>query len=207
MNCTERMLFAWLGIWANDELPNAELAGAAHWTMLNRLSTSSRRSPLTPPGLHLLAHRKLKLVRHGDRTSGSVRGALPNWFAGMAERGLVQVQVVVGVLADAIRDVAGGQDVLAGDDVGPRRRPNRNCRPVMSWLTPIGNPLWSVKHRRDRPAAEDAIAPHAVRQEPLAFAERQLHRRRHVNLCGESSRLRPYSELGVVVGDEPGTTS
>ena len=42
MNCTIRMLFAWFVIWPNDELPNAELAGAAHCTMLNMFSTSMR---------------------------------------------------------------------------------------------------------------------------------------------------------------------
>ncbi|MGH7487898.1 MAG: hypothetical protein ACREMY_20200 [bacterium] len=33
VNCTIRMLFAWLLIWPNAELLKCELVGAAHWTI------------------------------------------------------------------------------------------------------------------------------------------------------------------------------
>src|SRR5690242_15445080 len=82
VNCTILMLFAWLLIWPNDEFPNDELAGAAHCTMLNMLSTSTRSDAEVPPPVRtcLLTPRST-LFRQGDSTPSSIRGALPNWFA------------------------------------------------------------------------------------------------------------------------------
>ena len=58
-----RMLFAWLVIWPNDELPNAELAGAAHCTMLNMLSTSRRTdAAVRAAGPDVLADRQVDVV-------------------------------------------------------------------------------------------------------------------------------------------------
>ena len=72
------MLFAWLLIWPNAELPNAELAGAAHWTMLNMFSTSRRMVvDVWPPVRTFLPTDRSTLLRHGEQTPGSVRGALP----------------------------------------------------------------------------------------------------------------------------------
>ena len=80
------MLFAWLLIWPNAELPNTELAGAAHWTMLNMLSTSSRMFRLVwPPVFTVLATDRSKLSRQGDSTPGSARGALPKVFSAEVE--------------------------------------------------------------------------------------------------------------------------
>src|SRR5678816_2762713 len=81
-----RMLFAWFVIWPNDELPNAALAGAAHCTWLNRFSTSMRMDRFVgPPVRRFLLTDRSTLLRHGERAPGSVRGALPNWFSGVAE--------------------------------------------------------------------------------------------------------------------------
>src|SRR5262245_11422087 len=72
------MLFAWFVIWANEELPNARLAGAAHCTWLNTFSTSMRTDTVEePPVLMVLPTDRSTLLRFGDRTPGSVRGALP----------------------------------------------------------------------------------------------------------------------------------
>src|SRR6476469_6537318 len=80
-----RMLFAWFVIWPNDELPNATLAGAAHCTWLNRFSTSRRsESDVGPPVCTFLLTERSTLLRHGERTPGSVRGALPNWLSAVA---------------------------------------------------------------------------------------------------------------------------
>ena len=80
------MLFAWLLIWPNAELPNTELAGAAHWTMLNMFSTSRRMFSVgLAAGLHVLATDRSKLSRHGDSTPGSARGALPKVFSAEVE--------------------------------------------------------------------------------------------------------------------------
>src|SRR5262252_5512972 len=81
VNCIMRMLFAWLLIWPNDELPKLELAGAAHCTMFNRLRTSMLIDAEVPPLVRtLLRMPRSTLSRHGDSTPGSIRGALPNWF-------------------------------------------------------------------------------------------------------------------------------
>jgi len=67
VNCTIRMLLACVLIWPNDEFPNAELAGAAHWTMLKIFSTSSRTDAevLPPVRIDLLTPRST-LLRQGD---------------------------------------------------------------------------------------------------------------------------------------------
>src|SRR5437763_4683967 len=80
------MLFAWLRICPNDALPKAVLAGAAHWTVSNRFSTSIRACAYVPPPVltRLLTDRST-LFRHGESTPGSMRGALPNWLEGVAE--------------------------------------------------------------------------------------------------------------------------
>ena len=62
------------------------IAGAAHCTMFKRFSTSRRtEQAVTPPVLICLFTDRSTLFRHGDRTPGSVRGALPNWFTGVVE--------------------------------------------------------------------------------------------------------------------------
>src|SRR6476660_4826555 len=76
------MLFACVVIWPNEELPNEELAGAAHCTMLNRFSTSMRTTAeVRSLVLICLLTPRSTSFRQGDSTPGSIRGALPNWLA------------------------------------------------------------------------------------------------------------------------------
>src|SRR5258705_5593727 len=79
------MLFAWFRICPNEEFPSAELASAAHCTMLNGFKSSRRSETVARSGrFTCFAADMLNELRKGDRTPGSVRGALPNVFLGTA---------------------------------------------------------------------------------------------------------------------------
>ena len=61
------MLFAWFVICPNDELLNAELAGAAHCTRLNMFNTSIRAFSVVPlPVWNAFATDRSMLLRHGE---------------------------------------------------------------------------------------------------------------------------------------------
>src|SRR5262245_48051462 len=79
------MLFACVLTCPNEAFPNAELASEAHCTMLNGFSSSTRTDADARPGmLTCFAADMLNELRNGESTSGSVRGAFPNWFFGTA---------------------------------------------------------------------------------------------------------------------------
>ena len=67
MNWIRRMLFAWLRTCANEALLKAELAGAAHWTRLSRLSTSMRALSVVPlPVWNAFETDRSTLLRQGE---------------------------------------------------------------------------------------------------------------------------------------------
>src|SRR5262249_54408988 len=99
------MLFACVLTCPNEALPNAELASDVHCTMLNGFSNSIRADAVALPGrLTCLAADKLKELRNGESTSGSVRGALPNWFLATALKA-ARLKYWLSVVLARIRDV------------------------------------------------------------------------------------------------------
>ena len=65
----------------------AVLAGAAHCTWLNTFSTSRRMdADVWPPVRTFLLTDRSTLLRQGERTPGSVRGALPKALSAVAEK-------------------------------------------------------------------------------------------------------------------------
>src|SRR3954468_7124378 len=156
------MLFACSRSWPNDALPNALLAGAAHCTMLRGLSSSTRTDNDERPGrFTFFAADMLNDVRNGDRTPGSVRGALPNWFrptAWNADRlkywlsvGLAEMRPVMSPSARS-----GCPSTRFGLSVPPIR----NNVPFTFWLTPTGNPLWNCATPvTDQPPSRASASP------------------------------------------------
>src|SRR5581483_4247123 len=140
-----RMLLAWFVIWPKAELPNAVLAGAAHCTSLNRFSTSIRIDAACWPDVwNCLLTEMSTLFRIGDSTPGSVRGALPNWFAATAENA-AGFRYTLSFVFDVMRSVM-SPDVRKSAPVtfGRGLPPNRNGVVVWFCVTPIGKPLCTV---------------------------------------------------------------
>src|SRR5262249_20874756 len=133
-----------------------------------------------------------------ERTPGRIRGALPNVLAADVENA-AGFRYKLSLVFARMRSVRspGTRNGWPETTFGRAVPPYRKIVPFTFWLTPMGNPLWMVITGETIHPPRIALPRRLPDNHLLPSPNGRLKSGLITSLCGESSRLLPYSASGL----------